>query len=424
MQLTEGITQARATERPLRGLWIARELPFPLDSGDRIYTADMARALGNAGADITFSGLRTIDPKSGAPTADPPAGWPIKWLEIKGPRIGRARALLSTMPLVGATFATPEYRSAVQALAREQWDFVVIDQYGMEWVRPYFESTRERIVLVHVAHDHETSVTRDLYRGFSGSFAKKMYFWQNQLKTARFERRVVAHSDLVTVITEEDSVLFKQVVPQARTIVLTPGYGGSTAPDRVIDAATPRHVIMVGSFHWQAKQENLLQFMQAADAAFVQHGIQFHVVGSMPEAYADGLRRDFRSIHLHGFVDSLTPVFAASRLAVVPEIIGGGFKLKYLDYIFGRVPVATLSNATAGLPPAVRDAMLCSPDMPSLVTSIVENIERPDVLTKLQRDALDAARSSFDWATRGNALLEAIKERAAVRAGAALATRA
>ncbi len=43
----------------LRCLWLARQIPLPLRSGDKIYTARLAQALAAAGASVTFVRLAT-----------------------------------------------------------------------------------------------------------------------------------------------------------------------------------------------------------------------------------------------------------------------------------------------------------------------------------------------------------------------------
>jgi len=200
---------------------------------------------------------------------------------------------------------------------------------------------------------------------------------------------------------------------QKPSVVLTPGYDGAVAMRAGIDAGVPRNVVMVGSYQWVAKSENLRQFVAAADAAFHAHGITLHVIGSMSDALALELRRSSKATVLHGFVADIGPHFAQARIAVVPEVIGGGFKLKFLDYFFGRVAVATLAQAAAGLPDEIRDAMIVSPDLPALVSSIIEAIDDTPRLTALQHGAFVAAEARYHWADRGRGLREAINQVAA-----------
>ena len=62
-------------------------------------------------------------------------------------------------------------------------------------------------------------------------------------------------------------------------------------------------------------------------------------------------------------MDDPAPHLAAARLAVVAEPIGGGFKMKMLEYVFNRVTVASLAACTAGLPEALTASMAVFPDM-------------------------------------------------------------
>ncbi|RCW76041.1 glycosyltransferase [Pseudorhodoferax soli] len=390
----------------MKALWIARAQPFPLDTGDRIYTARLLRAVAQAGADITFAGFPC------EPPAVVPADWPVRWRLVPGTPRGTARSLLSTMPLVAASHATPAYRQLVEELAQETWDFVVFDQYGLGWaMAPFLKARAGRAapVLVHVAHDHEASVYTSLVRGFKGSVFKHAGLWQNLIKTRAIERHIARTVDLVTAITLEDAEKFHADAPDTATVVLTPGYDGVVSTRERMPADTPRNVIMVGNYHWVAKSENLRQFVAAADALFHQNGITLHVIGGIPDDLAAELRRSSRATVIHGFVDEIASHFAQARLAIVPEAIGGGFKLKFLDYIFNRVAVATLAYAAAGLPQDIRASMLQSDNLAGLARAIVEAIGDHERLNGMQQRAFVAAQSRYRWPDRGNDLLAAVR---------------
>ena len=111
----------------MKVLWLARALPFPLDTGDRIYSARLIRALADAGADLTVVGL------AAQPASAVPDDWPVRWHTIAGTTRPTWHALASTMPLVAAAHATPVYRAQVELFAQQDWDAVVFDQYGLGW---------------------------------------------------------------------------------------------------------------------------------------------------------------------------------------------------------------------------------------------------------------------------------------------------
>jgi glycosyltransferase involved in cell wall biosynthesis len=392
--------------RTLKGLWLARELPFPADMGDRIYSGNLAKALADAGTDLTFVGLQSESNQS------PPEDWPLKWSMVTGRRRTTIRSLFSTMPSVAASYASAAYRAHVHLLMRERWDFVVIDQLALGWALQIVQSAipqGKRPLVIYVAHNHEASLWESFYREFDGPMLKRLVLWQNYVKARLFERTLASHADLVTAITEEDAANFVRDVPGIPTVVLKPGFCGAVSSRAVITDETPRRVVLVGSFRWSAKQENLRQFVRIADPIFARHDIEFLVVGPMPGNLSKELEKTTSATRIVGFVEELAPVLESARIAVVPEAIGGGFKLKFLDYVFGRMPVATLARATAGLPDEIRQAMFCSDNLTQLASGIANLIDNLPELNAMQERALRSAIAMFRWSDRGVELLRAIR---------------
>jgi polysaccharide biosynthesis protein PslH len=388
-------------------LWISRDLPFPLDAGDKIYSANLARSLADSGARLRFIGF------PGPEAAPPPADWPIEWLSVGGAKRNRLSAMLSARPVQASQHATRAYRELLDRQLQEPWDAVIFDSYGSGWaLRPFLARANtgqhKRPLPVYVSHNHEESVWRSMASRAQGSPVRKLALWQNYIKARVLERALTKHVGLITTITEEDASAYRAQAPQRPTVTLTPGYKGWSAPPRVIDAQTPRRVVIVGSFRWLPKQENLRRFIEQADAIFAQHAITLEVIGEVPAELRAELTRQTRATEFHGFVDDIGRHFAQARMALVPELIGGGFKLKFLDYMFGRVPIAAIGAAANGLPRAAREHVLTRDDLPSLTMAIVDKIDDFDALNRMQRGAYAAAEGEFRWSDRGLKLREAI----------------
>jgi hypothetical protein len=227
---------------------------------------------------------------------------------------------------------------------------------------------------------------------------------------------MVRKSSLFTVITADDRRSFGSL---PKSVLLTPGYAGARAGSREITAETPRRALMFGSALWFAKQMNLNEFVAAADELFWRNQIELWVVGKVP----DNLRTSshHRATRFMGFVADPEPIFRNVRIGILAERTGGGFKLKSLDYIFNRVPVAAIRGSIAGLPLTPGLDYLCFESMPELAQGTAVAIDDLERLNTLQRSAYEKCNSDFDWSDRGrtlsHAMEQAVQRQRAARAG-------
>jgi glycosyltransferase involved in cell wall biosynthesis len=398
----------------MKCLWISRHIPYPMTEGLKVYSAKLAESLATAGAFVRVLGFGDV-------AATPQGRARMEWRAVAGERRNSFAGLLSRMPLTAAVDSVPAFRQLLDEQLREPWDAIVFDSYGSGWAldrcRHYCSNELgARTVLVHVSHNHEEALWHSMARRATAGIARRAALWQNYYKVRELERRLVRGVDLVTAITEEDELALRAQRADNRTMTLTPGYDGAVAPERIIDAAVPRQAVIVGSFHWVVKRENLERFIEHADPLFAARGIQLVVAGDVPADLQATLVSRCRATHFQGFVSNLAPLLAQARIAVVPELIGGGFKLKFLDYIFSRVPVATVGAAAAGLPVRVRAEMITSDDFAGLASAIAENIDQLDVLNHLQQAAFGHARTLYRWEDRGRQLLERVADVQSTRA--------
>jgi glycosyltransferase involved in cell wall biosynthesis len=339
----------------------------------------------------------------------------MEWVSVPGTRRSAAVALLNRFPLTAAVDSTGAYRALLEDQLREPWDAIIFDSYGTGWALDrckVYRASRpgQRTILVHVSHNHEEVLWHSMARQAEAGLPKRLALWQNYYKVRGLERQLLRDVDLVSAITIEDEQALRAHRSDSNTLTLTPGYDGAVAPERVIDASVPRRAVIVGSFQWVVKRENLARFVEYADAKFAAHGIELVVAGDVPDDLKQTLLASSRATRFEGFVKDLAPFLAQARIAIVPELIGGGFKLKFLDYIFGRVPVATVDAAAAGLPARLREDLITSSDFAGLTSAIIEHMDRLEGLNRMQTAAFEQARTLYRWEDRGLQLKQRIAE--------------
>lgn len=388
-------------------LWLTRFFPYPTHAGDRIYSARLIEALAEQNCRITV-----FSNEGGANPALLPnsSARQVEWIAAPpGRRSRMGRYLFSRLPRHALRLSAPGSRRVLRSLlARQDWDAVLIDYVTMGWTLPLLMETirkkGRRPMVVYVAHNHEASVRQLAYRHSNATVALRLAQRIDGGRIANLERRLLAHADLVTVTTAADRALFQIDTQRPRYHILVPGYDGPRLDHRRLTPETPRRIVIVGSFDWIAKQQNLMAFLEAAVEPLTRHRIGIDIVGSGPEGVLATWRRRFPGVAIHGRVDAVEPYLQGARISIVPEWIGGGFKLKVLNAVFQRCPVFGIAGSITQVPLVDGQSVRLFPDFPTLVQGIIREIDNLDALNALHTAAYDACRDQFQWVDRGRNL--------------------
>ena len=384
----------------MRCLWITRQDPRPANSGELIYTLGLLDSLSvQPEAEITVLAHLPAKPCSGGPA--------VTW-ELSGSiPSGRLRSLASALPADAFRLGNPTQRKALAKLLRTKWDWIVIDQAACAWALPMIPHDAQ---VAYIAHNHETEVRRQVANDGSGSLPMQAILKWDSKKYGRMENQLCQRANLISAITPRDAEAFRDLAPGTPICVLPPGYGGEipAGAPREITAESPRQVVLAGAFEWLAKRRNLESFLKAASTPFQNADIKFQVVGKAdPEWFAE-LSRTYPWASFEANVPSVSPYLDASRIGLIPEALGGGFKLKALDYIFRGLPLASVEAALSGVPINPRTEAIAAPDPESLARAVAEKIDDLGFLNHAARCSLEACRHAFHWADRGSTLGKAL----------------
>jgi polysaccharide biosynthesis protein PslH len=393
---------------PLRCLWVTRFVPYPpFLGGDAAYTAGLIEALIRTGVEVTV----LCNDNGGTLPRDAAAA---EWVIVPFNGRGRTRSLFGRMPSVIYRFSTPQIQKALRTLLRKRhWDAVLIDNVAMTGALGLDHDAWAKVhakLLVYVSHNHEEAIRKRLASSAPRRSLKRFALRLDAAKAVSIEHRLIGAADLVTVITHSDAELYRAYAPDKRYLVLTPGYDRPRVRSRVIDEQIPRRVVLLGSYGWFAKQLNLWRFLEVSAGPFAIAGIGIDIVGWTPDNFAARLRTSFKNVLVTGSVDRVEPFLARARMGIVAEDIGGGFKLKVLDYVFNRVPVLSLVGSVAGTPLVAGESILEFADLSRLVDGVISTIDDLARLNAVQAAAFDACEGRFAWADRGRALAEAVTD--------------
>jgi glycosyltransferase involved in cell wall biosynthesis len=390
----------------MKFVWVTREVPLTPVHGAHSYSNGLLRGLLGAGA---VGDLVSYDLPGGSAVR-------IDGLTQRlspAPAPPRALSLLTSLPSDAYRLKSKGLARNLEAALQGSPDAVLIDFYAMGWVAPILRRHRATAPgrpprLVYVSHQYEQELRAEVARDHVGSPAMRLALSLDAYKAAQLERRLVADCDLITAITERDREKFLQDAPTTPVLTLSPGYEGAPAPAWRIGPDTPRQVILAGAFNWIAKKRNFRRFLDAAEGPFREAGIKILLVGQAePDFIAEIMGRS-QICAFTGFVPEIAPYLQQGRIGLMPDEVGGGFKLKYLDYVFASLPIATIASQLSDLPIDPTTDVITAPTAAELVTAIVGAIDDFPRLNAMKTRALAACSGAFQWADRGRKLAEAL----------------
>lgn len=381
--------------------WDTRD---PTD-GQLLYGEGLISSLERLGVDLKV--LATVRPD----TAHLP---PVDGREMQErSRWPRPFSLLSTLPSDAFVQRSLGFIRTLRAALEELPDVVIFEYYATGWalnfvLDHYRANGTPRPVIVYISHNHEASLRKKVAAAYQGNALMRLIVRHDAAKAAQLESKLLAHSDLVFAITDQDAELYRQEFPGKDYAVLLPAYDGAFRDAGQISADMPKRVIMMGSMLWIAKKDNIQRFIVAADKKFTAAGIELVLMGRSEPEFLEAMRKLSPCVNALGFVEDPLPLLYTSRIGVMPDELGGGFKLRVMDYIFNGVPLAAIRSQTKGLPINPDTDMIAADNVDDLADQIAKSIADIDRLNAMALLAQSKCANKFDWDSRGKMMLEAI----------------
>ena len=385
---------------PARWLWITAEITADPGTGGLLYSMELARAVARTGGIVTMIGLGGRERRR------------TDAVDRAGPGDRRAPRRRPEPVVVPAESGVRHCGSIVRTRARRRAARSVGcrgDRQPANRVGPSISSRAlHRGVTVFITQNHDATVRRRVAAEASVLSGKRALLSLDRWKVTRLERRATELADVITSITDDDRRLFEADAPTKRHLVLRPGWSGEvTSPPRPI-GERPRRVGIVGSFEWHVKQENLRRFLLAADPILARAGVELVVGGKAPDSFVSEFSGRLAATTFLGWIDDLGAVLRECRIGVISEPLGGGFKMKSLDYVFNEVPIAALVGAAAGLPLVPGVDMLEAANEGDLAEVIVAALDDAPRLESMAAAARSACEQTFSWDAAGAALVSSV----------------
>ena len=253
---------------------------------------------------------------------------------------------LSLYPAMIANRKTPQMISTVQKLLNEDhYDAIVVNHPRLEYLIEYIRDFKGKKLFI--SHNVEHKVSQSTYI-YSDKIGVKIAYFFDYIKTKYWERRFLRQYDAVSAICDVDCIVFQEFLKKKDVFLLPPIVECDPIPQNWHPSETNK-LIVCGSFTWTPKTINLRKLLNTPSIFEIEkNGFELMIIGRAPKAEIEK-GNTINGVYVSGEVDSVTPYYAEATVALIPELVGGGFKLKIAEAVQHNLPIVAIKGAVTDL---------------------------------------------------------------------------
>lgn len=260
--------------------------------------------------------------------------------------------LFSSKPYNIAKYKRASFEALIEAAVRQCVpDVVHFDSLHTAWYTDLVGDLAPRALKVLRCHNAEHIILKRLAESQINPFKKSLIGLQAK-RLLRYEAAELDSFDLILAITEEDAQRFRDINPGIDDKMMVIPAGAVLPPQLPASPSAgdkPLRLLHIAAMDWIPNQEALRWLLTKVLPILNSLNVNFHldVIGkNMP---AEFLNWQQDNVSVHGFVQDLQPYLSRAHLALVPLQVGGGMRVKILDYWSMGIPVVATRIGAEGL---------------------------------------------------------------------------
>jgi glycosyltransferase involved in cell wall biosynthesis len=280
----------------------------------------------------------------------------------------------------GVRACWPETVSIVQRIATTIDILAVIAEYV--YMTPCFDSLRENVLKLTHTIDMHSRIASEIRAHGVDTQAREM--------PATEERMALMRGDIIIALQEHEAKLFKKLVPERETIVVSYGLE-PLLTEHETNPITGR-VLMVGSQNPLNSHGLELFCRHVWPKVLVQvPDAELRLVGRIGEHLPEGVP----NVTIVGVVDDLSQEYAEASIVINPVDFGTGLKIKTVEALcYGKALVCT-PTGTEGIPFTDTPPCLIADDWPVFADGVISLLSDTERRLTLEKRASAFARRTF-----------------------------
>ena len=390
----------------MRIIWLKTGPLHPLDTGGKIRTYNMLRALKRS-HEVTYVSLCPLEVpetiKKSAQEYCHRAAW-IPWQEThKGSLKFFSDLALnqfgSSLPYVICKYRSLAMATATHSVVEKASPDLIICDFLTPAVNLFPAGRKPKTPLLLFQHNVEALIWKRLYEKTEGA-VKRFYFKCQWRRMQCFERDTCARFDGVVGVSPEDCNIMRHeydltnVLGDVPTGVDCESYAAAPASDR-----EPHSLVFLGSMDWMPNIDAVEYFTSEIWPAVRQKHPEatFTIVGRNPPAKVREMEQRFPGVRVTGTVDDVKPFLNKAAAMIVPLRVGGGTRIKIFEGMATGIPVISTQIGAEGLPVKHGENILLADTPAEFVGQISALFENPSCGENLGAAGRTLVQTNFGW---------------------------
>ena len=384
-------------------LFLARETPFPADSGVKMRAWLVLKSLAKTHE------VSLICFGSEGSGLHPELQTVCKQVHAVAPLAKGARrpygkmllGLLSSDPFAIRGRYSERYDQKVkEVLKNEGIGLIVCDSLYQAQYVPEGE-----FKLLLNEHNIE-SVIIGRYAGVEKNPLKAAYARYECNRMKQYEKSVWGRFKKILVCSDVDKREVKKRCPDAYVEVIPNGVNAPAAVENNEDSDT---LVYTGLIGWHPNEDAVLYFAESIFPLIKKErpSVQWSIVGKDPSVRVQALTKD-RSISVTGFVEDINAYITTGAVIVVPLRIGSGTRLKILEAMSMKKAVVSTSIGCEGLRVSHGTDIMIADTPEAFASNVLELLNNEERRNELGRNARALVENEYTYPVIGKKIEEVL----------------
>jgi glycosyltransferase involved in cell wall biosynthesis len=309
-----------------------------------------------------------------------------------------AESLLTPDCYMASWLHSPDAWDAIaRGVKDRRYDIAHFDHLSLARYRPLLNDTPSTL-------GHHNAESHMLFRRAARetNAFKKLYFWQEARRLARFETRIASWFRLHITCSDLDSQRLRATMADAPMTAIPNGVDTYYfSPSGV--AQTSNSLVFVGTLNWYPNVDAVSYLLHEIWPALRSKipTATLDIVGAGAPAKLKNLASHSPGVTLHGFVPDIRPLIERAAIYVCPIRDGGGTKLKILDALSMQKCVVAHAVACEGIAVTPETDVIFAETRADFVTQIARLLSDPARRVVLGAAARQLAINKYSFSAIG-----------------------